>query len=69
MVFHTLSVQSVVAVQAQGCRWGGGGESSLEFKLMLLCVHAVTTKGHPNFFIIEKQLLAVTLTVHVVSTQ
>ena len=25
MICHTLSMQSVVAVQAQGCRRGGGG--------------------------------------------
>ena len=42
----------------QWCRQGvgrGGAEDPPEFKLMLLCVKAVTTKGHPKFIIIEKQ--------------
>ena len=33
---------------------GGGAEAPLDFKLMLLCLKAVTTKGHPKC-IIEKQ--------------
>ena len=33
---------------------GGGGEASPDFKLMLLCVQAVTAKGRPN---LEKQEL------------
>ena len=30
---------------------GKGGEASPDFKLMLLCVQAVTTKGRPKFVI------------------
>ena len=37
----------------QGCRQGGRGWG--EFKLMLLCVQAVTAKGHPNFILIENK--------------
>ena len=37
----------------QGCRQGeaggGGAEAPPDFKLMLLCVQAVTAKGHPKF--------------------
>ena len=35
-----------------GSGWGGGGggvEASPDFKLMLLCVHAVIAKGHLKF--------------------
>ena len=43
-------------VNSQGCKGGetenlgGGGTEALpDFKLMLLCVQAVTAKGHPKF--------------------
>ena len=40
----------------QGCRQGvgRGAEEPPDFKLMLLCMKAVTTKGHPKC-IVEKQ--------------
>jgi len=33
----------------------GGGRAEADLKLMLLCVKAVVTNGHPKFIIIEKQ--------------
>ena len=38
-----------VAVNAKGVgKRGGGGGTPPDFKLMLLCVQAVTAKGHPK---------------------
>jgi len=33
---------------AKGVGGGRGGEASPDFKFMLLCVQAVTAKGHPK---------------------
>ena len=35
---------------------GGGAEAPPDFKFMLLCVQAVTAKGHPKCIIITKKI-------------
>ena len=45
---HGIHSLGGYGAKMQGFRQGGGAEAPLDFKLMLLCVQAVTAKGHPK---------------------
>ena len=58
MIYMYLHASTSVCVKMhnhvmQGCRQGGRDWG--EFKLMLLCVQAVTAKGRPNFIVENKR--------------